>query len=538
MVKKNIIFLLILLVFLLPSFALEPRIIQQGEFFEEEELELLNEYLAGLETVYDIETAAFLLENPSELDFTDYLGEAYEFKNPRYVYFAYDIGNSTYHGVSDGIDELGGEELQTIVDSLAGEDHPQAFSLVRGFFLRASNYLAQGLDKLPPEMEETPSQGETLIGEKYYFGDRGLLWTDKEFYDLARRVGEMAEGEDIFLAIESIDDPSVFTADYLGELLDEFYEDRPILGLVINVAQKVVEVGSRGGEDLKLDSELEDSLANTVFSKLEEGSSFLAISSYLEELEVHLSQGPVSEEDLAPSPISPIVLSSSLVYLEDLAGLWGEDGAEVLFEKAKILAEEHEIFVTLATTRDSRGKSSEAYIDDLADEKFGINTDNVAFLIDMQNRRIHISTSGRAIDILTDSKIETMLDHAFDRVSEEDYFGAAEVFMKDVDKYFVKAGPNKITGTDALAGLGAGSAGGLSFFNRTKKRYSKKARPLPFQYTNNLIGGIRPSQGALINRRVTTRTISSSSGGSRGGGGSSTHTSSGGGTHGGGGRSF
>lgn len=544
MVKKYLLILLLLALVLQPSFGLEPRIIQQGDQLSPEEVEGLDSYLEALEKAYDMEAAIFILENPSDMVFDEYIDEAYEL-GPRYVYFAIDLSEEVYHSVSDGIDELTNQEHEEMMAMLMEENHQNAFSLFNGFFMKVNNILSASLmpdnsvgeEPQEVEEEETSAQVEVdrkdaLLGDRFFLNDSSGLWNPIEQRKLAKRMEDLSEKENIFLVVESLgESPSL--DDYADQLLEEFSHAQGTLVLLINQTQGEVGFRSSGRASQVVDQEKEKEILGALEKSLSEGKAFEALSSYLDQLEGLFS--PAEPE----APIGGEVLSSKLVHLEDLAGLWSEEEARELFESATSLAQDHEIFVTLATTNDSRGKSSEAYIDDLADETFGINTDNVAFLIDMQNRRIHISTSGRAIDILDDKKIEKMLDHTFDKVADEDYFGAGKVFMKDVDKYFVKAGPNKVTAMDALAGLGLGGAGGLGFFTSTRKRYSKKASPLSFQYTNNILGGVRANQGALINRRVTTRTIpSSSSSGGSSGGGSTTHTSSGGGRHGGGGRSF
>ncbi|MBP5793935.1 MAG: TPM domain-containing protein, partial [Spirochaetaceae bacterium] len=63
----------------------------------------------------------------------------------------------------------------------------------------------------------------------------------------------------------------------------------------------------------------------------------------------------------------------------------------------------------IVTTSDAQGKSAEAYADDFYDENdFGTGSgkDGVLFLIDMDNRKIHVSTSGSMIDYLEDWRIE------------------------------------------------------------------------------------------------------------------------------------
>lgn len=241
------------------------------------------------------------------------------------------------------------------------------------------------------------------------------------------------------------------------------------------------------------------------------------------------------------------------VYLEDKAGLWSEEEKAKLLHKAEEISKREDVAIVLATTDDNPKASSEAYIDDLTDEHFGVDTNQVGFLIDMDKRKVHIGTSGKAIDILDDARIEAILDVVFTQgMEKKDYFKAADVMLDETATYLAqgvhadyegrkeRTEPNSINLVDGLAGLGLAGGSGLGFFGRVKKRYGRKVAPLAFQYQNNLIGGVVPEGGKLIDRRVTTRVIpkSSGGGGSSGGHSSTTHSSSSGGTHGGGGRSF
>ena len=85
-------------------------------------------------------------------------------------------------------------------------------------------------------------------------------------------------------------------------------------------------------------------------------------------------------------------LAQSVVRVDDLAGLLSENEIQSLKETAAALSEAEEtgIDVLLVTTDDAEGKTSEEYGDsyylDHAD-----SDDGVLFLIDMDNRQIHIT---------------------------------------------------------------------------------------------------------------------------------------------------
>lgn len=72
--------------------------------------------------------------------------------------------------------------------------------------------------------------------------------------------------------------------------------------------------------------------------------------------------------------------------------------------------------MVIVTADDAGGKDSQEFADDFYDEGgFGTGDDysGVLFLIDMDNRELTISTSGKMIDILTDERIDTILDRIY-----------------------------------------------------------------------------------------------------------------------------
>lgn len=118
-----------------------------------------------------------------------------------------------------------------------------------------------------------------------------------------------------------------------------------------------------------------------------------------------------------------------------------------LFTTAKITSFEHtidyiqsnySIDVAIVTTNDAQGKSSMAYADNFYDDHgigYGNAKDGVLLLIDMDNREAYISTSGIMIKYLTDSRINTMLDHLMPSLGGQDYSHAAECFLYDTKVY-------------------------------------------------------------------------------------------------------
>lgn len=94
-------------------------------------------------------------------------------------------------------------------------------------------------------------------------------------------------------------------------------------------------------------------------------------------------------------------------------------------------------FVVL-TSNDVGGKSSIAYADDFYDENgFGTGEDfsGLLYFIDMDNRVPTISTCGEMIDIITDARLEKLLDTAFEYLVEGEYAASAEAVIEQAVSY-------------------------------------------------------------------------------------------------------
>ena len=98
----------------------------------------------------------------------------------------------------------------------------------------------------------------------------------------------------------------------------------------------------------------------------------------------------------------------------------------------------------VVTTNDAEGKSSMEYADDFYDARFPESSeeDGMIYLIDMDNREIYLSTCGEAIRYLTDSRIDHILDEAYNCVADGDYYGTFVTFFDETDYYLNQGIPS------------------------------------------------------------------------------------------------
>jgi uncharacterized protein len=82
--------------------------------------------------------------------------------------------------------------------------------------------------------------------------------------------------------------------------------------------------------------------------------------------------------------------------------------------------------VLFLTTEDAEGKNTMTYSDDYMDQRFPNSENNIAFVIDMDNREIYINTMGMAITYINDREIDAALDRGYNRIVRDDYYGCLQ----------------------------------------------------------------------------------------------------------------
>lgn len=232
--------------------------------------------------------------------------------------------------------------------------------------------------------------------------------------------------------------------------------------------------------------------------------------------------------------------------------------------------------IVVVTAYAQLGRDAQEYADDFYDQGgFGEGKDYSGVLLlfymdgpDERSGEIWISTSGTMTRILTDQRIDKMLDNVIDYVKASDYPGGVRRFLEDVAFYVskgIEAGQynydqdtgaisvyHSIRWYEALLALAVSLGVAYSVCAGIKRSY--RLKPSDREQTNSLLAyqgqchfHFQETSDQLVNQFVTTARIpkvntsvrSGSGGGSRGSSGRSTiHHSSGGRSHGGGGRRF
>lgn len=254
-----------------------------------------------------------------------------------------------------------------------------------------------------------------------------------------------------------------------------------------------------------------------------------------------------------------------------------EEEREILNESIHDVKTKIGMDVVVVTAYNDGRRSAREYADDYYDNGgfgTGKNSSGVLYLIYMdapgrQGGECWISTEGGMIRILTDSRIERMLDNVTEPLRSENYSESVEIFLQETE-YYVDRGIEtgqyiydtetgeisvykSIRWYEALFAVFISAVAAGSFSMGVKYRYGMKASDRGavnglLAYRAEAKFSFDTMEDRLVNTYVTSVPVPKvsshssgggrSSGGSRSSGRSSTHRSSSGRRHGGGGRRF
>ena len=238
-------------------------------------------------------------------------------------------------------------------------------------------------------------------------------------------------------------------------------------------------------------------------------------------------------------------MTASGIY--DEANLLSEDDEASLLTKLEKYSEKYSADIAIVTTNDAGGLTAQAYADAYA-EKIGQSMSRdeypgLLFLIDMDNREIYMATQGQAMNYYDDYRINKVLDNCYNHITDGDYKGTCEAFLKGVRDYMGRS-TDRSARMDAfgvlirlIIAIVIGAVVTFAMVFRRGGRVTTNSRT----YFDASGSHMDAQEDRFMNRTVTRRHIEKPKGGGGGHGGSGgggVHMSSGGGTHGGGGRSF
>ncbi len=258
--------------------------------------------------------------------------------------------------------------------------------------------------------------------------------------------------------------------------------------------------------------------------------------------------------------------------VEDYANLFTEEEHDHIVSDAIDYSASTDISLAILTIETAQGHTSEEYANDYIDnliDSEGWSEDSMLFLIDMDNRNVWISTTGRAEDIYYDADLIIdggydelvsgeygqcvlgMIDAAYEGYSSYDgyyggyyddsYYGDYDYDYDNYDEYDYNIGSDSVDISDILIYIVVGMGiGGITVFV-VKNRYKNFGKGDEFD-SDDVFLNLTGSNDTVISRNVVTTKIPRNNNHHRPGGGSSgggiRHSGGGGRSHGGGGRGF
>lgn len=133
------------------------------------------------------------------------------------------------------------------------------------------------------------------------------------------------------------------------------------------------------------------------------------------------------------------------LYISDDANLLTDEEEAKLVEKIKRVAQNRNISLVIVTSNDVPKNKTQEYADDFYDYGgYGLDEEKsgALLLLDMKNRQLYISTTGKMIDIIDDQREDSIFDLAISKMKSKDYYEVCNIFLSLASKY-VESGPLK-----------------------------------------------------------------------------------------------
>ncbi len=267
----------------------------------------------------------------------------------------------------------------------------------------------------------------------------------------------------------------------------------------------------------------------------------------------------------------PATAASAKTRIFDEAQLFSEsEEAKIMVAIGQLQERTNMDYVIVTSDEPHEGADQQQIADAFYDnEKFGFGLDEensgVLIYIDMYERQVYLSTTGVMIDVITDERLERVLDVIAPKLTSRQYAAGALAALEKIGQYFKANGDPDIpegqfrydvvtgqiltarhkalTSGEILLAAAVGAAVALIVGLCIRRSYKLKGSTYSYNYRNNSEMNLTQDRDEFL-RTTTTRVPKAEnnggggSGGGFGGGGSGVHSGGGGVSHGGGGRGF
>ncbi len=241
---------------------------------------------------------------------------------------------------------------------------------------------------------------------------------------------------------------------------------------------------------------------------------------------------------------TPAIDETEKIY--DFANLFSDYEEEKLLRQINTYIDQYKMDLAVVTVNENNKNSPQEYADDFYDYNHfgkGNNRDGILFLIDMQNREIYMTTTGNAIRMYNDHRIDFSLKKVYKNMTNKDYYKGTSEYIEIISKYAnlgLPSGQDRRVEKDILSTLLFSSIISLiitiiiMIILISKNKLVNKQETAE-QYLQKESIQINDLGNTLINSNTVRHYIDHDT---SSGGGSSTHSGSSGISHGGGGHGF
>lgn len=252
---------------------------------------------------------------------------------------------------------------------------------------------------------------------------------------------------------------------------------------------------------------------------------------------------------------TPAVDASEKVY--DFADLFTDSEEQSLYEEITKYIDKYKMDLAVVTISSNVKSSAQEYADDFYDyNDFGINSskDGVLFLIDMDTRNIHMTTTGQAIKMYDDKRVDEALDLVYQHMTDQEYYLGTTKFINkissDMDSGVPSSNKNMVIDKDGnvhmIKRVNYLFITVLSFVVATvviailiaKNKLVRKATTAEEYLVKDSVKINNDGTTLISSNTVKHKIEHDSGGGSSSSGGSSFHSGSSGSSHGGGSHGF
>ena len=132
---------------------------------------------------------------------------------------------------------------------------------------------------------------------------------------------------------------------------------------------------------------------------------------------------------------TPAVDETEKVY--DFADLFTDKEEQELYSQITKYISSYKMDLAVVTINENNKYRAQDYADDFYDyNNFGINKsrDGVLFLIDMDTRQIHMTTTGQAIKMYDDKRIDDALDLVYQHMTDQEYYTGTIKFINRISE--------------------------------------------------------------------------------------------------------